>query len=64
MPIHFSIGFVVEQMPRRQFMTICATAVKSDIIAATAYEADVVDSVLCDELVIRPNWERRGAQCR
>lgn len=54
MPIHFSIGFVVEQMPRRQFVTICATAVESDI----------VKSVVCEEIFIKAVWERRGAQCR
>ena len=54
MPIHFSIGFVTEQTPRRQFETICSTA----------YIEDVVESVICEVQEVEVLWRRDYGDCK
>lgn len=54
MPIHFSIGFVVESHPRRQFETVCATA----------YIEEYVDARICAVENVSVVWLRDYRECK
>ena len=48
MPIHFSIGFVAETRPRRQFESICGTAyIEQEIYARWVRSGMCCDKVGC-----------------
>lgn len=54
MPIHFSIGFVVENRPRRQFETVCAVI----------YDVEELNGVLCSTQEVRSLWKREYGKCK
>lgn len=43
MPIHFSIGFVVEQRPRRQIESVCANANVSEAVVAIVKDVEYIN---------------------
>lgn len=53
MPIHFSIGFVVEQNPRPQYDWICVEYLDSI----------QVDAVIHDVIDINAVWDYEGVRC-
>lgn len=63
MPIHFSIGFVAESKPRRQYTTVCASAMEEVNISACLVEEVFTNSVAHAIQVINAVWERKDAQC-
>lgn len=55
MPIHFSIGFVIESMPRSQFESVCADVYAIQEISAQWVRSEVCGDRIgcCDECIPR-----------
>jgi hypothetical protein len=64
MPIFFSVGFVVESRPRRQFETVCATAYIEDEISAVLIESEAVSTTICPQQEIAAYWLREYGDCK
>lgn len=64
MPIHFSIGFVVESRPRRQFETVCATAYIEEEISAVLVSSEGVSSSMCMQQEVTACWIREYGDCK
>lgn len=64
MPIHFSIGFVIESRPRRQFETVCATAYTEDEISAVLISSESVSATMCPQQEITAYWLREYGDCK
>lgn len=43
MPIHFSVGFVVEQRPRRQIESVCAKTTITDSVDAVVKDVEYIN---------------------
>lgn len=54
MPIHFSIGFAVENNPKKPFESVCAVADDVEVVAAVA----------CVEQVVKVAWPRELGECK
>lgn len=64
MPIHFSIGFVAEVTPRRQFEAVCAFAYVEQGVMSLAH---VVCEVEASALVVKDVtalWKREYGDCK
>lgn len=64
MPIHFSIGFVAESMPRKQYVTVCADAVEQINIDAAAVVTIETQGVIISSSKVKSFWVRQDGKCK
>lgn len=53
MPIHFSIGFVAEQLPRSEYVWVCGVA----------NDSQLVDAVITMSQEVEAEWQYEGCKC-
>lgn len=63
MPIHFSIGFVVERRPRRPYEGVCAVAGDVDVFKAAACTQQSVGAVANNIQRVNVTWPRDLGDC-
>ena len=63
MPIHFSIGFVVDSSPQKPFEYVCAVANDVDVVTAAACRQQAVSSVVNTEYILQVEWPRKLGWC-
>lgn len=64
MPIHFSIGFVAENRPKRPFETICAFADDVCVVMASLCREQAVVAVVENIQRLRVTWPRELGECQ
>ena len=64
MPIHFSIGFVVEQSPKIPFESVCAVANDVDMVNASLCREQAVVAVAENVQRLRVTWPRELGECQ
>lgn len=63
MPIHFSIGFVVEASPKSPWVSVCAN-VRDSFVTAVIYGDVEVDSSVGGDMELTACWPREnGSEC-
>ena len=64
MPIHFSIGFVVEQSPKIPFESVCAVANDVSLVKASLCREQAVAAVAGSIQRLRVTWPRELGECQ
>ena len=63
MPIHFSIGFVVEASPKSPWVSVCSNVSDSFLTAVIAGDVNV-DSSVGGDMELTACWPREnGSEC-
>lgn len=64
MAIHFSIGFVVEQRPKKPFESVCAMAMDLGRYEAVACNIQRVEAVAGNIQRVTVIWPRELGECK